>query len=176
MRWGTWASVAFAAMCGALLPSPASAQWQHVSEDDPFTKTTIHIVVAEHDHGMIGFRCDSSKAITALLVTTERLSRDEMRTLVRVPMKLLVAIDNADVISFAAMPSLTPDGVFLRFEADNAAIAAVVLTAAAARVRIGMAAEINGTLAYRVTVPTANLRSQLQKLINGCRLEPARKN
>lgn len=154
----------------------AQAQWAHAAEADPFSKTTMHIVAGQHTQGMIGFRCEGPDTLTAMFVTTEKISTDTIEKIRVLPVNLLLLVDSGEVIRAAAELGTAPGVGTLRVTSDAPEVLIALRAASAARKQVGMAVEVYDKIMYRATIPAGNVRGHLGKLINGCKLELSKTN
>jgi hypothetical protein len=151
---------------------PAQAQWIHQQgEDDPFAGGRQQLAVTVSGAGMLSaFRCTSEKDLALLFVTSEKPDAETRGILSKVPIKLLVIVDDDPKLTLDAELDTTPDGDRYRFTATSEQIVAIARRTAAAKRRFAVAVEILGQRLSSQAFGTSGSRRAIEALIRGCRL------
>jgi hypothetical protein len=118
-----------------------------------------------------GFRCSSRGDLTLLFVVPEKPDPTDAGLAGKLPVKLLVVVDDAARVALDAKLETTPDRSMYRIASSDARVADVVKAAAAARRRFALAGEVFGQLMWSRAFSVAGARGALLPLIRGCGLD-----
>jgi hypothetical protein len=161
---------AFAIVLVMSAVSPASAQWLHNAEDDPFKGKATHVAMTAKAGQFAGFRCSGQDDLALLFSIPEKVTSDATKLLNLASLKLLVIVDDLPKIELDAEMQITPDGNTYRLEADSDEVAKIVHAVAGAKRRFAVASEMMGKTFYSTVFGVDGSRSALNKLISGCKI------
>jgi hypothetical protein len=157
------------------LATGANADWLHNTEDDPFRGGEQHIAAAFDLSGeLAGFRCSSADDLVLMFVTPEKPQAGSMELLSKVPVQLLVIVDNEPKRELAARIETTPNGERYRIVSEVPEVADVVKSALGAKKRFSVASQLLGQLGYTKTFNVRGSTNAIRALVSGCKIEFAK--
>jgi hypothetical protein len=139
--FATIATAAFA------IATPASAEWLHQVNDDPFQGKQQLAFGTDPSGFSVALRCTNAEDLTLVFISREKVDLSLVRLANRLGPHLGVVVDDQPKVELAAQMYPSPDGEHLKLEASSPDVAKVAAVAARANRRIALAGMLNGKIA-----------------------------
>lgn len=152
--------IAFALCAAGALP--ATAQWMHRAEEDPFSGSQQHLAVGAVKNSAVGFRCSDDEELTLLFMTPESADDDTAETLNLAKPKILFRVDDGEVIALNGEAIVGGNDTLSVLTRDVGTLEAAQ-QASGARTRIAVAIEVLGQRFHPTTFGVVGSTASIKK-------------
>jgi len=151
-----------------LVSSTAQAQWLHQSEDDAFENKTQHISMTMSGMYALGYVCQGNKS-RFVYITPEKYSAELSQTMLVLNPKLLVRVDDADVVKLDVFSEEANNKT--KLVTDDEGSVSLAKAVAVAKKRVSVAIEIGGQLFHKTNFGVTGSKEALNKALDGCKAQ-----
>lgn len=149
-----------------LISSSAQAQWLHQSDDDAFENKAQHISMTVSGMYALGYVCQGDKS-RFVYITPEKFSADLGITMMLLNPKLLVRVDDADVVKLDIFSEEADSKT--KLVTDDEGSVDLAKAVAVAKKRVAVAVEVGGQLFHKTNFGVAGSKDALNKALDGCK-------
>jgi len=160
-----FATIAAAAFAVA---TPASAEWLHQVDDDPFQGKQQLAFGTDASGFSVAFRCTDADDLSLVFISREKVDLSLVRLANRIGPHLGVVVDDHPKVELAAQMYPSPDGEHLKLEASSPDVAKVAAVAVRANRRIALAGMLNGKVANSHSFDAAGSATVIDATLKAC--------